>query len=58
MKRFYYVKYPAAETAGSPFESLCFDVIPASDARRESLRKDFGQAGMTDIWNYVRDHRV
>jgi hypothetical protein len=53
------VKYPAAETTGRPlFESLFFGVIPASEARRESFRKDSGQAGMTEIWNCSRDHRV
>ena len=53
------MKYPTAETAGRPlFESLFFGVIPASEARRESYRKDSGQAGMTEIWNCGRDHRV
>jgi len=50
---------PAAETAGRPlFECLFFCVIPASKARRESFRKDSGQAGMTEICNCGRDHRV
>jgi len=50
------VKNPAAETAGRLlFECLFFGVIPASEARRES---DSGQAGMTEIWNCGRDHRV
>jgi hypothetical protein len=43
------IKNPAAETAGRPlFECLFFSVIPASEARRESFRKDSGQAGMTN----------
>jgi hypothetical protein len=43
------IKNPAAETAGRPlFECLFFSVIPASEARRESFRKDSGQAGMTE----------
>ncbi|OGW39302.1 MAG: hypothetical protein A2Y97_12565 [Nitrospirae bacterium RBG_13_39_12] len=61
------MKNPAAETAGRPlFECLFFYVIPASKARRESFRKDSGpipdkagtRAGMTEIWNCGRDHRV
>ena len=60
------VKNPAAETAERTlFECLFFGVIPASEARRESFRKDSGpayrtgrQAGMTEIWNCGRDHRV
>jgi hypothetical protein len=31
------------------FESLFIGVIPASETRRESFRKDSGQAGMTVI---------
>ena len=57
---------PAAETAGRPlFECLFIGVIPASpeqvgtgSARRESFRKDSGQAGMTEIWTCGRDRRV
>jgi len=53
------VKNPVAETTGHPlFECLFFDVIPASEARRESFGKDSGQAGMTEIYNCGRDHRV
>jgi hypothetical protein len=37
---------------------LFFGVIPASEARRESFRKDSGQAGMTEIWNCGSDHSV
>ena len=52
------VKNPAAETAGRPFFECFIGVIPASEVRRESFRKDSGQAGMTEIWNCGRDHRV
>jgi len=46
------VKTPAAKIVGRPlFECLFFDVIPASEERREFFRKDSGQAGMTEIWN-------
>jgi len=46
------VNDPAADDCIRPlFECLLFDVIPASKARRESFRKDSGQAGMTEIWN-------
>jgi hypothetical protein len=52
LKENFLVKNPAADTAGRPlFECLFFSVIPASEARRESFRKDSGQAGMTEIWN-------
>jgi len=51
------VKSLETETAGRPlFECLFFCVIPASEAHRESFRKDSGypsighkQAGMTEI---------
>jgi len=53
------LKNPAAEIVGRPlFECLFFGVIPASEARRESFLKDSGQAGMTEIWNCGRNHRV
>jgi len=53
------MKNPAAETAGRPlFEYLFIGVIPASKERRESFRKDSGQAGMTEIWTCGRDYRV
>ena len=53
------VKNPADETAGRPlFECSFFGVIPASNARRESFRKDSGQDGMTEIWTCGRDHRL
>ena len=39
-----------SDTTGQPFfECLFFCVIPASKVRRESFRKDSGQAGMTEI---------
>jgi hypothetical protein len=53
------VNNPAAETTGRLFFECPFlGVIPASEARRESFRKDSGQAGMTGIRNCGRDHRV
>ena len=64
-----YREEPAAETARCllfkcPFlgvipvlldESAC---VRTTKARRESFRKDSGQAGMTEIWDCGRDHRV
>jgi len=40
-----------------------FSVIPASKARRESIRNDShepvaGQAGITEIWNCGRDRMM
>jgi len=45
------VKNPSAETAGrSLFEWLFLDVIHASEARRESVNKDSGQAPLEKIF--------
>jgi hypothetical protein len=44
------VKYPAAKTAGRPlFESLFFDVIPASEARLPAGRQVGNPAGKIPV---------
>jgi len=50
------VKKLAERPQGINYFEFLFSVIP-SNARRESFRKDSGQAGMTAIWTCGRDHR-